>query len=230
MARLPRLAVAGHVHLLLQRGRSGHAVFVTPEDAQSYLLALRIAAEQAGVAVHAYALSAGEAVMLVTPAAVDSLGRMVQSLGRRFVGPYNQRHASSGSPWEGRFRSTVIDPAQHLLACLCFVETLASGLANADPPWSSAAHHLGQRRDPLITEHPGFWRLGNTPFEREAAHRQLLDRGISPAQALMIQTALDKAWALGDAAFVGSLREHTERRTQPLRRGRPAISSRTARS
>ena len=221
MARLPRLSIAGHVHLLMQRGRSGQAVFTSPQDAQSYLAALRAAADQAGVAVHAYALVDNEAVMLVTPLAADSLSRMVQSLGRRFVRDHNQRHAASGSPWEGRFRSTVIDSAQHLLSCLCFVESMDPGAA-ADQAWSSASHHGGQRQDPLITEHPGFWRLGNTPFEREAAHRQLLTSGNSPQQTRQIRDALLKGWPLGDSAFTASLSRHTTRRTQPLKRGRPA--------
>ena len=157
MARLPRLSIAGQVHLLMQRGRSGQPVFTSPQDAQSYLAALRAAADQAGVAVHAYALSAGEALMLVTPlAAADSLSRMVQSLGRRFVGDYNQRHAASGSPWEGRFRSTVIDSTQHLLSCLCFVESMDSGAA-ADQAWSSASHHGGSATRPV--DHRAPWIL-----------------------------------------------------------------------
>ncbi len=227
MARLPRLALGGHLHLLLQRGRSGHSVFITPQDAQSYLYALRTAADQFGVAVHAYSLSAGDALLLVTPATADALSRMVQSVGRRFVGDYNQRHGGSGSPWEGRFRSTVIDPAHCLLSCLCFVETFGSGVATAaENSWSSAPHHMGQQPDPLITEHSGFWHLGNTPFEREVAHRQLLARGLSPPQALRIREALLKGWALGEASFVASLGKDTKRRTGPLRRGRPIGTSR----
>ena len=218
MARLPRLAIADHVHLLLQRGRSGQAVFVTADDAHSYLRALHAAAEQTGVAVHAYALSVDEAVMLVTPASANSLARMIQSLGRRFAGEYNRRHGSSGSPWDGRFRSTVIDPAEHLLDCLCFVEWPANA---ADRPFSSAAHHIGQRHDPLITAHAGYWRLGNTPFEREAAHRELLSRGLPPETESKIRDALVKGWALGDTSFVAGLSGYTRRRARPLARGRP---------
>ena len=222
MARLPRLAVADHVHLLLQRGRSGQAVFVTPEDAHAYLRDLRAAADQNGVMVHAYSLNAAEAVLLVTPASADALARMVQSLGRRFAGEYNRRHGGSGSPWDGRYRSTVIDPAHHFLECLCFVER------SADLPeqtFSSAAHHLGQRRDPLITTHSGYWRLGNTPFEREAAHRELLSQGLSTETESRIRDALVKGWALGDPGFVAALSGHAQRRAFPLARGRPRGST-----
>ena len=218
MARLPRLAVADHVHLLLQRARSGQAVFATPEDAHVYLRDLRAAADQNGVAVHAYSLSAAEAMLLVTPASADALPRMVQSLGRRFASEYNRRHGGSGSPWDGRYRSTVIDPARHFLECLCFVERSAN---LTDQTFSSAAHHLGQKRDPLITAHSGYWRLGNTPFEREAAHLALLAQGLSTETESRIREALVKGWALGDPGFVTALSGQAQRRAFPLVRGRP---------
>lgn len=222
MARLPRLAVAGHVHLLLQRGRRGQAVFISPEDAQGYVRALETAAEQAGVAVHAYALNASEAVMLVTPSSADSLARMVQSVGRRFAGEYNRRHGGSGSPWDGRYRSTVIDPAEHFLECLCFVERSTNLTGQT---FSSAAHHLGERRDPLITTHSSYWPLGNTPFEREVAHRDLLSQGLSAVVESAIRNALIKGWALGGPGFVAALSSHAQRRAFPLPRGRPHSSA-----
>ncbi len=225
MARLPRLAVAGQLHLLVQRGHNGQAVFLGADDFDAYRQQLCDAAREHRVAVNAYSLVANEVLLLVTPGEADALGRMVQTLGRRFVRGYNLRHQRRGALWEGRFASTVVDAARHGIDCLRFVDAapVEAGLVlhAADHPWSSAAHHVGDRVDPLVTELAVYWHLGNTPFEREARFRQLLQEPL-PAQErnLLRQSAL-KSWVVGDKRFQALLADQTDRRLVPMPRGRP---------
>lgn len=225
MARLPRLVVAGQLHLLVQRSHAGSPVFRSDEDFEAYRRALADLAPLHGVAVHAYALLPTQVLLLVTPVAATSLSRLWQALGRRFGADYNRRHGRSGVLWEGRFRTTVVDAQAHLLDACRHVEwaPVRAGLADspADYVWSSAAHHLGIRPDAAITEHPRYWVLGNTPFEREAGYRRLLEQPLSVAIEQRLTEAVLKGWALGDPAFVRSLGELIERRVTPLPRGRP---------
>ncbi|WP_280154305.1 transposase [Piscinibacter sp. XHJ-5] len=225
MARLPRLVVAGQLHLLVQRSHGHSPVFRGENDFQAYRRALTELAPQHQVAVHAYALLPTQVWLLVTPSTATALSRLWQALGRRFGADYNRRHGRSGVLWEGRFRTTVVDPAAHLLDCCRRIEwaPVRAGLADtpADYAWSSAAHHMGQRVDPLITEHPGYWALGNTPFEREAGYRRLLDQPLPAAIERRLDDAVMKGWALGGEAFVRALGELTDRRPGPLPRGRP---------
>jgi REP-associated tyrosine transposase len=88
-------------------------------------------------------------------------------------------------------------------------------------PWSSAGHHVGTKVDACITEHPHHWRLGNTPFEREAVYRRLLDQPLPGELESRIEHAVSRGWALGDTAFVRTLGEMAPRRVAPLPRGRP---------
>lgn len=225
MARLPRLVVPGYVHLLVQRSHAGSPVFQAGDDFVQYRQALASCAKQHGVAVHAYALMPTCVLLAATPAAATSLSRAWQALGRRFGNEYNRRHGRTGALWEGRFRATVVDAGAHLLDCCRFVEwaPVRAGLADLpqDYPWSSAAHHVGARADELVTEHGAYWSLGNTPFEREAAYRRLLERPLPLLLAQRLADAAAKGWAVGNAAFVEELSAFTERRVAPLRRGRP---------
>jgi putative transposase len=228
MARLPRLVVAGQLHLLVQRSHAGSPVFRRDEDFDAYRRALADLAPQHGVALHAYALMPAQVLLLVTPAAATSLSRLWQALGRRFGADYNRRHGRSGVLWEGRFRTTVVDAEAHFLDACRHVEwsPVRAGLADspADYAWSSAAHHLGIRPEAAITEHPRYWMLGNTPFEREARYQQLLEQPLPVAMEQRLTEAVLKGWALGDPAFVRSLGEMTGRRAAPLPRGRPRRS------
>jgi putative transposase len=225
MARLPRLVVAGQLHLLVQRSHGGHPVFRGDEDFEAYRHSLAELAPQHGVAVHAYALLPTQVLLLVTPSQSTSLSRLWQALGRRFGADYNRRHRRIGVLWEGRFRTTVVDADAHLLDCCRHVEwaPVRAGLADtpSDYAWSSAAHHLGIRPDAVISEHPRYWVLGNTPFEREAGYRRLLEQPLPVAVEQRLTDAVMKSWAVGDAAFVRSLGELTDRRVVPLPRGRP---------
>jgi putative transposase len=239
MARLARLAVGGWPHLVVQRVHAGQQLARDDQDRAALLAALRDAARAANVAIHAYSIDDQCLLLLATPPEAGALSTMMQAFGRRYVAIHNRRHGRTGSLWAERFRATVVEPARYVLPCMAYVELhplgalaadavgpLAGGWAArvADDRWSSGAHHLGRRADPLVSDPPQYWALGNTPFDREGAYRQLLDEGLPQVQVASIGAALHKAWALGDAAFVAELEKASERRLAPLPRGRPRKS------
>lgn len=225
MARLPRLALAGYAHHVLQRGHSRGPVFLDEADRLAYLEALREAAANLKVSVHGYALMDDHVHLLVTPPDADALGRLMQAIGRRYVAGFNRRHGRSGSLWEGRFRATVLETVPHLLGCLCYIEQnpVRAGRVPVagDWPWSSAAHHVGKRRELLITEPATWWALGNTPFERELAWRARLDEPLLASEVRAYTDSAQRGWALGSGAFLAQIAGQTERPLQPRPRGRP---------
>ena len=233
MARLRRVVLPGHPHLLIQRARRGTPAFGDAADHVLYLQHLRAAAADIGVEIHAYGLWADEVRLLVTPHHDDALAALMQSVGRRYVRAFNLRYGHSGSPWEGRFRSTVVEAGDFFLNCLRFVEAPGDGAA-AGPAGSSPAattsvgHHLGERIDALISHHPTIWALGNTPFEREAAYRRLVADAMGAERLASILRASANGWALGSPAFVLEVGQLSGRRCAPAPRGRPRKISGTA--
>lgn len=229
MARLPRLVVPEHPHHLVQRGNNGQEIFLNDEDRRDWLRLLGEAASTHGTAVHAYALLGDHYRLLVTPRDQQSLSATMQSLGRRYVSGFNRRHGRTGTLWEGRFRGAPVEARRHLLDCQRFIElcpVLAGTVGQAaDFAWSSASHHLGHRRDPIITDHPIYWALGNTPFERQAAYRVLLDQGLSAADISELERSARQGWPLGSGEFLKDLGAQTARPLQPRPRGRPRRSA-----
>jgi putative transposase len=226
LARLARLAIVGLPHHLIQLGHNRQAIFVDDADRRRYLDALGDAARDSGVAVHAYVLLPDRVRLLATPKEEGGLSQMMQRLGRRYVAAFNQRHARVGTLWEGRFRSSVLEPARYLLRCMTELEIkpVRLGLVQdaARSEWSSAAHHCGLRDDPLIVEHPLFWALGNTPFEREASYRALMEQALTRDEDKSIEDATIKGWAIGSVQFLQHHSAGASRRLSPLPRGRPA--------
>jgi len=225
VARAPRLALAGELHYLVQRGHNRQSVFADDRDRETYLSMLRDAAVQYGVAIHAYALLPTEVRLLATPVASESLSRLMQSLGRRYVAAHNHRHGRSGTLWSGRFRAGVIDGANFGAEAMVHVEStpVQAGLVASagEWPWSSAAHHLGRRRDALIAEHPAYWALGNTPFDRESAHAHKLAEGLPLVVSKGLDRAVDQGRVFGDLGFRARVEHQTGRSLQTKPRGRP---------
>jgi putative transposase len=160
MARLTRLALPGQLHHVALRGHSGTSIFRDDEDRRTFLEALGQAVREQRLAVHAYALLESEVHALVTPATADALSRGVQSLGRRYVARFNRRHGRTGTLWDGRFRSSVLEPATWLFPATVYIETLPveRHLVGhpSDWPWSSAAARLGRCRDTLLIDHADY--------------------------------------------------------------------------
>lgn len=229
MARQARLTIPGHPHHVLIRGNNRQPIFVDDEDRRLLLDLLRGVVKEHSLALHAYVLMPNHLHLLVTPPTGDALARAVQSLGRRYVGAFNHRHGRSGTLWEGRYRAHPVGGAANVLACMRFIELnpqragLAAGLH--DHAWSSLAHHLGDVRDPLVTEPPAYWSLGNTPFEREIAYRSWVEQGVASAEARRIVSALVGGRPMGDASYLSELEKLTGRSLAPRPRGRPRKSA-----
>lgn len=225
MARLPRLSIPGYPHHVIQRGNNRQAIFLKDADRLRMLELLEDHARQYEVAVHAYVLMDNHFHLLLTPQTSEGLSRLMQSVGRRYVRYFNDVHGRSGTLWEGRYRSTLIEADSYLLACMAYIDLnpVRAGLVTQarDFPWSSHAHYAGLRVDRLVSPHPLYWELGNTPFAREAAYARLVQEGPSlPQQQALTESAL-RGWVLGNPDFLAMLQKKTERRLSKASPGRP---------
>lgn len=232
MARLPRLVIPGQPHHIIQRGNNSQPIFLDDEDYRSFLDWLRQAAREYKVSVHAYALLPNHLHLLATPADTTGLAKAMQWVGRKYVPYFNQKHGRTGTLWQGRFRTSVIDAGNYLLTCSRYIETHPVREQLAGSPqeyhWSSHAHHTGQRQDPVIVDHALYWALGNTPFQREAAYIALFQSALPRTDLLTIEGAVNKGWPLGSDAFKALLQQRAKRQVLPARRGRPPKKTETA--
>ena len=227
MARLPRLTLPGYPHHIVQRGNNRQAIFADSSDYETLLRLLEEYAKKFDVAIHGYVLMSNHFHLLATPKTEEGVPQLMQALGRSYVRYFNAKAKRSGTLWEGRYKSTLIQAERHLLACMVYIDLnpVRAGIAAspADYPWSSYRHNTGQRPDRLIAPHPLFWELGNTPFAREQAYSELVTAGLSSQQQQALTEATLRGWALGEADYVTELQRRTERRVSKGKAGRPRL-------
>ncbi len=232
MARLPRLTLPDYPHHVIQRGNNRQAIFANPDHYEDLLGLLQENAAKFEVIIHAYVLMGNHFHLLATPTGSSGLPQMMQAVGRRYVRHFNDSQGRSGTLWEGRYKSTLIQTDRYFLACMAYIDLnpVRAGIV-AEPrlyPWSSHRHYVGMAQDPLVTPHALYWALGNTPFAREAAYGDLVQAGISPeTQQSLTQSAL-RGWALGDPDFVAGLQVQTDRRVSRGQSGRPVSKASSA--
>jgi putative transposase len=205
MPRRLRLRLAGMPFHVIQRGNNRSDCFHRDADHVRYLRDLQSQALEHGVAIHAYVLMTNHVHLLMTPRDSDGVGSLMKALGQRYAQYLNRAYQRTGSVWDGRYRSCLVDTESYFLTCHRYIECnpVRAGMA-ADPAayrWSSfRANALGQP-DEIVTAHSCVLALGRTPAEREAAYRELFDRELPTGMVDEIRKATNGGFALGSQAF-----------------------------
>jgi len=170
---------AGMTVHVIQRGNNKARIFESARDSALYLEWLGEAAATYGLAVHAYVLMTNHIHLLCSLANKNSLARTMQSLGIRYTRYFNAAQTRTGTLWEGRFRSCVIDSDAYFIGCSRYIEMnpVRAGLA-ASPDvyrWSSYKANALGRADALLTPHETYLRLGSDDEARRSAYRAVFD-------------------------------------------------------
>ena len=104
------------------RGNNRQVTFFDEGDYLHYLEDLQDAAEKWDCEIHAYVLMTNHVHLLMTPNQEESIAKVMQSVGRKYVRHINGVYRRSGTLWEGRYKSSVIQSDRYLLTCYRYIE------------------------------------------------------------------------------------------------------------
>ncbi len=190
-----------------------------------YLQDLREISLREGCDVHACVLMTNHVHLLMTPSASGQIARLMQAPGRRYVRYVNDRHRRTGTLWEGRYKSSLVDRETYLVHCHRYIElNPVRARMSVDPvdyACSSHAHNVFGRDDPLIHPQSVYLALGTTDAERSASYRALAMENLSGEQLDAIRAHLQRQHALGSDRFRTAIEAPPARRAGPAKIGRP---------
>jgi putative transposase len=223
MARLPRLCLPGIPQHIIQRGTNRQACFGSDADMAAYALWLHEYSLKYGVKIHAWVFMTNHVHLLLSSSSRDGVSRLMQSLGRRYVRYFNHTHQRSGTLWEGRFRSCLVDADDYLLTCQRYIELnpVRAGmvLRPEDYHWSSYQANGVGVKSRLITHHPLYLALGRSPSERQARYRKLFEAHPHCDDFVRIRDVTHQGLALGSERFLQEVERLAGQRARPLKRG-----------
>ncbi len=225
MARLPRIDVPGIPQHLIVRGNNRCAIFRDDADRMIYLGFLEGALRTCACDLHAFVLMTNHVHLLATGHADGEISALMQAVGRKFARLMNLRWGRTGTLFEGRFRSSLVESEAYLLSCMRYIELnpVRAGMVRhpADYRWSSfLANSTGNPSPPLVA-HEVYSQLGADSDERGLNYRELIAAGISKGELEQIRTSARQGRALGSENFSNRLQEGLGRPVAPAWQGRP---------
>ena len=225
MARLNRVSPVGVPQHIIQRGSNRQAIFAGEPDMKAYLNWLKEYSVKYEVEIHAWVLMTNHVHILCTPLIEKATSLMMQSIGRMYVRHFNSRYQRTGTLWEGRFRSCLIDSEHYLLSLYRYIELNPVRAGMVDDPakysWSSyGCNALGVYTE-LQTPHEDYLRLGNEKEDRQETYRALFKVQIGKELLQEIRESTNRGLALGSPLFSRQIEELTSSRVTKKKMGRP---------
>jgi len=225
MARLKRvLPINFAIHVLI-RSNNHQACFNSSVDFSAYLWWLREYSEKYLVEIHAWALLENHIHLLCTQKIDGGLSSMVQALGRQYVRFFNQQNKRTGTLWEGRFRSCLVQAENYLLEVCKYIEMNPVRLEltghASEYKWSSYLINAYGNSSALCKPHDQYLRLGESKEERSEKYRLFCEKKPSKDIIDEIRKGTNKGLAIGEEGFKVNIEKKTGHRFRPLKKGRP---------
>jgi putative transposase len=209
MPRRPRDYIAGYPYHVRQRGINRANCFRKESDRIYYLALWKQMSSRYDLVVHAYCLMNNHIHFLVTPGQVDSISRVTRVVGSSYAAHFNRKYHRTGTLWEGRHKSSLVQTDRYLMTCYRYIELnpVRAGLADspATLPWSSYAAN-GQGRPSWVTPHAGYLALGSTSVDRRARYCQFLAKSVCDEELETIRRATHYCVPTAEADYL----EHLE--------------------
>ena len=223
MPRRPRQCPPGFPVHVVQRGNNRQICFAAESDLKAYANWLREAGAKFGVDIHAWVFMTNHVHLLVTPRTPRSVSSCMQFLGRHYVPYFNQRYRRTGTLFEGRFKSSIVQSSEYFLACQRYIElnpVRARMVSDpADYAWSSYQAHALGKRVAMWKPHDEYLSLAAKATTRRSVYRRFMAQQPSERAVDDIRDALNAGLALGNELFIKQVEALTGVRQRKLKRG-----------
>jgi len=221
MARLPRLVIPNQPLHIMHRGNNRQDIFETEDDMYRIKNDIECALDKTKCILHAYVIMTNHLHLLVTPQDKDQLSQFMQIMANRYVRYFNALHDRTGSIWEGRYKSSVIDSEAYLLTLYRYIEQnpVSANMVKqaSEYRWSSYGHNAKNEPDALITEHEEYMRLGQNPQQRRDHYQSLFKQPINDRDKITLAT--DRGEVFGTSSFHEKMSKLATRSTRLSRHG-----------
>ncbi|RON67772.1 transposase [Pseudomonas fluorescens] len=228
MPRVARVVLPHYPHHVVQRGHNKQAVFKEPADFERYLSDLCELKTLLDVKVYAFCLMTNHVHLLLAPGeSAASLGQLMKSLAARMTRYRNKLEGRSGTLWESRYKSSIVQTDTYLLACCRYIELnpVRAHMVERvqDYPWSSLPLRLNATSEAnWLDDYPGFDELGPTLTIRQERYIEFMGKPPPPQELELIRSALQRGQLTGNPQFTDEIEIITGLRVSNRPRGRPA--------
>ena len=182
MARQLRLDFEGALHHVFNRGNNRQTIFRSDPDRKLFLKLLGECALRFGWLVHVYTLMTNHFhIVIETP--LGDLSRGMKELQGKYATYFNKKHRRTGSLFEGRFKSQLVEKESYLLELARYTVLNPVRAKMVERPedyrWSSYRAMVGLEAAPeWLTTSWLLQHFGVTLDQQRAEYRKFVDAGV----------------------------------------------------
>lgn len=227
MPVVKRIVLPNHPHHVIHRGHNRRDIFFGDGDRAYYLRNLREFKERFGCKVYSYCLMSNHVHMIVNPCEnAGSLALLMKRLAARQTRMVNKMKGASGTLWDSRYRSSLIDTERYLPACCRYIEMnpVRAGIVKRPEEyhWSSYRTKTGLAKVEWLDEDHFYSSLGRSRRKRAAEYRSWIEKTSLPGEIDLIRTAAQRGQLTGDRSFIDLINKKIGMRIRNRGQGRPA--------
>ena len=220
MPRRRRFCPAGFPIHVIQRGINREICFTSDADMAAYAHWLAEGVQKFEVHLHGWIFMTNHVHLLLTPQNDKAVSKLMQFLGRLYVRHFNYNYARSGSLFEDRFKSSVVQDDIYLLTCLRYIELnpVRAGMVTdpGDYRWSSYSSNGFGNSISMLTPHRLYLSLGETESARLINYRKLIGESLGADVIAKIRHCANKGLILGTEKFRQQFEEITGDSPTPI--------------
>lgn len=226
MPRRARMYLPDYPYHIVQRGNNREACFIEPENFQFYLDLWKEVSLRYGVSVHAYCLMTNHIHVLATPEDKTSISNTMKVVGSRYAQYVNKKYKRTGTLWEGRHRSSLVQTEKYFLTCCRYIELnpVAAKMVKHPEEYRWSSYHSNAWGDEgwLVT-HDEYMCLGETKAKRCQNYRALFKNNLDVDDVDLIRKAAHFCQPVSDDQFKQAIEKKYGLSHGQTHRGRPCI-------
>jgi putative transposase len=216
--------IPGLPYHIVQRGNNRESCFIEPENNLFYLELWRECSARYGVAVHAYCLMTNHIHFLATPQTEESISNTMKVVGSRYAQYINLKYKRTGTLWEGRHRSSLIQTEKYLLTCYRYIELnpVRAGMVKRPEEYKWSSYGVNAWGDShWLMPHDEYLSLGKTTEERCHVYRNFFKVQLSEENLHHIRQSAHYSQPVGDERFREQIEKNYGIKLGQTKRGRP---------
>lgn len=179
---------------VINTGINNEICFFDQDDYQLFSDFIKEESRTWNCSVYAYVILNNAFHLLVSSVHPANISKFVKSLTQRYVYHINTNKHRTGTLWNGRFKSSLIQPGTTLVDCQRYIERLPvlKGIAASekDYTWSSWHENNGQKAFTIITQHPS-----------QIAYKKKLNSILSKDVECQFEQAAEGGYLIGNDEF-----------------------------
>lgn len=142
---------------------------------------------------------------LVTPHTETAISKAMSVIGSRYAYYFNRAYKRTGTIWEGRHKSSLVQSERYLLACMRYIElnpVVANMVSKPEEyKWSSFKSNGWGHGSRLWTPHAVYSSLGKTIKERTQSYREMFKAHLDVELLNQVRQSINQGLALGNERF-----------------------------